>query len=145
MVMLHDVLLDNDRDLSINFSVWEILCIKLVQYNYMPSNLYFFFFYSLQKIELPLMDNVQTIPPPFVVRTLLIYSRHAGQLQFNPSDAVSVSEHLPHATFLSSVSNHVLFLNPLVQTWIFAISLFKLNLEMLSYRKCFALRTSFLM
>ncbi|XP_076880537.1 BRISC and BRCA1-A complex member 1 [Brachyhypopomus gauderio] len=43
----------------------------------------------LQKIELPLMDNVQTIPPPFVVRTLLIYSRHAGQLQFNPSDAVS--------------------------------------------------------
>uniref|UniRef100_A0A3B1JEX1 BRISC and BRCA1 A complex member 1 n=1 Tax=Astyanax mexicanus TaxID=7994 RepID=A0A3B1JEX1_ASTMX len=47
----------------------------------------------LQKIELPLMDNVQTIPPPFVVRTLLIYSRHAGQLQFNPSDAVSVSEH----------------------------------------------------
>ena len=45
---------------------------------------------SLQKIELPLMENVQTIPPPFVVRTILIYSRHAGQLQFNPSDAVSV-------------------------------------------------------
>ncbi|XP_076134517.1 BRISC and BRCA1-A complex member 1 isoform X2 [Alosa pseudoharengus] len=43
----------------------------------------------LQKIELPLMENVQTIPPPFVVRTILIYSRHAGQLQFNPSDAVS--------------------------------------------------------
>lgn len=36
------------------------------------------------------MENVQTIPPPFVVRTILIYSRHAGQLQFNPSDAVSV-------------------------------------------------------
>ena len=45
---------------------------------------------SHQKIELPLMDNVQTIPPPFVVRTLLIYSRHAGQLMFNPSEAISV-------------------------------------------------------
>ncbi|XP_073332601.1 BRISC and BRCA1-A complex member 1 isoform X2 [Pagrus major] len=40
-----------------------------------------------QKIELPLMENVQTIPPPYVVRTVLIYSRHAGQLQFNPSEA----------------------------------------------------------
>lgn len=37
------------------------------------------------------MENVQTIPPPYVVRTVLIYSRHAGQLQFNPSEAVSVS------------------------------------------------------
>lgn len=46
---------------------------------------------SRQKIELPLMENVQTIPPPYVVRTVLIYSRHAGQLQFNPSEAVSVS------------------------------------------------------
>ncbi|XP_076583348.1 BRISC and BRCA1-A complex member 1 isoform X2 [Chaetodon auriga] len=43
-----------------------------------------------QKIELPLMENVQTVPPPYVVRTVLIYSRHAGQLQFNPSDAVSM-------------------------------------------------------
>ncbi|XP_020328348.1 BRISC and BRCA1-A complex member 1 [Oncorhynchus kisutch] len=42
-----------------------------------------------QKIDLPLMDNIQTIPPPFVVRTLLIYSRHAGQLQFSPSDTVN--------------------------------------------------------
>lgn len=37
------------------------------------------------------MENVQTIPPPYVVRTVLIYSRHAGQLQFNPSEAFSVS------------------------------------------------------
>lgn len=42
-----------------------------------------------QKIELPSMDNVQTVPPPYVVRTVLIYSRHAGQLQFNPSEAVN--------------------------------------------------------
>lgn len=48
-------------------------------------------FCSRQKIELPLMENVQTIPPPYVVRTVLIYSRHAGQLQFSPSEAVSVS------------------------------------------------------
>lgn len=45
---------------------------------------------SRQKIELPLMENVQTIPPPYVVRTVLIYSRHAGQLQLNPSEAFSV-------------------------------------------------------
>lgn len=46
---------------------------------------------SRQKIELPLMENVQTIPPPYVVRTVLIYSHHVGQLQFNPSEAFSVS------------------------------------------------------
>lgn len=37
------------------------------------------------------MENVQTIPPPYVVRTVLIYSHHVGQLQFNPSEAFSVS------------------------------------------------------
>lgn len=41
------------------------------------------------------MENVQTIPPPYVVRTVLIYSRHAGPLQFNPSEAVGVSITLP--------------------------------------------------
>ncbi|KAG7487911.1 BRISC and BRCA1-A complex member 1 [Megalops cyprinoides] len=53
----------------------------------------------LQKIELPLMENIQTIPPPFVVRTLLIYSRHAGQLQFNPSEAVSKMLQSPYFFF----------------------------------------------
>ncbi|KAG9350722.1 hypothetical protein JZ751_024611 [Albula glossodonta] len=53
----------------------------------------------LQKIELPLMENVQTIPPPFVVRTLLVYSRHAGQLQFNPSEAVSKMLQSPYFFF----------------------------------------------
>lgn len=52
-----------------------------------------------QKIELPLMENVQTIPPPFVVRTLLIYSRHAGQLQFNPSEAFSKMLQSPYFFF----------------------------------------------
>ncbi|XP_029904974.1 BRISC and BRCA1-A complex member 1 [Myripristis murdjan] len=52
-----------------------------------------------QKIELPMMENVQTIPPPYVVRTLLIYSRHAGQLQFNPSEAVSKMLQSPYFFF----------------------------------------------
>ncbi|KAJ7986224.1 hypothetical protein DPEC_G00337740 [Dallia pectoralis] len=51
------------------------------------------------KIELPMMDNIQTIPPPFVVRTLLIYSRHAGQLQFHPSDAVNKMWQSPYFFF----------------------------------------------
>ncbi|XP_022057214.2 BRISC and BRCA1-A complex member 1 [Acanthochromis polyacanthus] len=52
-----------------------------------------------QKIDLPLMDNVQTIPPPYVVRTVLIYSRHTGQLQFNPSEAVSKMLQSPYFFF----------------------------------------------
>lgn len=52
-----------------------------------------------QKIELPLMDNVQTIPPPYVVRTVLIYSHHVGQLQFNPSEAFSKMLQSPYFFF----------------------------------------------
>lgn len=52
-----------------------------------------------QKIELPLMENIQTVPPPYVVRTVLIYSRHAGQLQFNPSEAVSKMLQSPYFFF----------------------------------------------
>uniref|UniRef100_A0A3Q3VZW7 BRISC and BRCA1-A complex member 1 n=1 Tax=Mola mola TaxID=94237 RepID=A0A3Q3VZW7_MOLML len=56
-------------------------------------------FNGRQKIELPLMENVQTIPPPYVVRTVLIYSRHAGQLQFNPSEAFSKMLQSPYFFF----------------------------------------------
>uniref|UniRef100_A0A3Q3ASH8 BRISC and BRCA1-A complex member 1 n=1 Tax=Kryptolebias marmoratus TaxID=37003 RepID=A0A3Q3ASH8_KRYMA len=52
-----------------------------------------------QKIELPLMENIQTIPPPYVVRTVLIYSRHAGPLQFSPSEAVSKMLQSPYFFF----------------------------------------------
>ncbi|XP_037104547.1 BRISC and BRCA1-A complex member 1 [Syngnathus acus] len=52
-----------------------------------------------QKIELPSMENVQTVPPPYVVRTVLIYSRHAGQLQLNPSEAVSKMLQSPYFFF----------------------------------------------
>ncbi|XP_061594786.1 BRISC and BRCA1-A complex member 1 [Cololabis saira] len=52
-----------------------------------------------QKIELPSTENVQTIPPPYVVRTVLIYSRHAGPLQFSPSEAVSKMLQSPYFFF----------------------------------------------
>lgn len=52
-----------------------------------------------KKIDLPMTDNVQTIPPPYVVRTVLIYSRHAGQLQFNPCEAVSKMLQSPYFFF----------------------------------------------
>ncbi|KAK7119769.1 hypothetical protein R3I94_021566 [Phoxinus phoxinus] len=53
----------------------------------------------LQKIELPQMENIQTIPPPFVVRTLLIFSRPSGMLQFNPPDAVKKMLQSPYFFF----------------------------------------------
>lgn len=52
-----------------------------------------------QKIELPMTENVQTVPPPYVVRTVLIYSRHAGPLQFNPSEAFSKMLQSPYFFF----------------------------------------------
>ncbi|XP_078478823.1 BRISC and BRCA1-A complex member 1 isoform X1 [Lampetra planeri] len=52
-----------------------------------------------QKVDLPSMENVQTIPPPYVVRTVLIYSRHAGQLQFSPSEAVAKMLQSPYFFF----------------------------------------------
>ncbi|TNN35594.1 BRISC and BRCA1-A complex member 1 [Liparis tanakae] len=52
-----------------------------------------------QKMELPSMDNVQTVPPPYVVRAVLVYSRHAGRLQFSPSEAVSKMLQSPYFFF----------------------------------------------
>ncbi|XP_077391096.1 BRISC and BRCA1-A complex member 1 [Festucalex cinctus] len=52
-----------------------------------------------QKIELPSMENIQTVPPPYVVRTVLIYGRHTGQLQLNPSEAVSKMLQSPYFFF----------------------------------------------
>ncbi|XP_078478825.1 BRISC and BRCA1-A complex member 1 isoform X3 [Lampetra planeri] len=56
-------------------------------------------FNGRQKVDLPSMENVQTIPPPYVVRTVLIYSRHAGQLQFSPSEAVAKMLQSPYFFF----------------------------------------------
>lgn len=52
-----------------------------------------------QKIDLPMTENIQTVPPPYVIRTVLIYSRHAGPLQFNPSEAVSKMLQSPYFFF----------------------------------------------
>lgn len=50
---------------------------------------------SQQKIELPVTENVQTIPPPYVVRTILVFGRPGCQPQF------SMSEHMKVGTPLS--------------------------------------------
>ncbi|NXA42543.1 BABA1 protein, partial [Eudromia elegans] len=43
-----------------------------------------------QKIELPVTENVQTIPPPYVVRTILVFSRPTGPPQFSASEHMKV-------------------------------------------------------
>lgn len=89
---------------------------------------------SRQKIELPLMENVQTVPPPYVVRTVLIYSRHAGQLQFNPSEAVSVSmrtaEKSPPSVFLMWIWS---------PSWLFFSLSLLLIVLVSSHRRCCSL------
>ncbi|CAL9696466.1 unnamed protein product [Knipowitschia caucasica] len=52
-----------------------------------------------QKMELPLTENVQTVPPPYVVRTVLLYSRQAGSLLFSPSERVSKMLQSPYFFF----------------------------------------------
>ncbi|KAJ0065751.1 hypothetical protein NL108_017796, partial [Boleophthalmus pectinirostris] len=66
--------------------------------SFKSTSLYFHTF-SRQKIELPMMENVQTIPPPYVIRTVLIYSRQAGPLQFSPSEAVNKMLQSPYFFF----------------------------------------------
>lgn len=46
---------------------------------------------SQQKTELPVTENVQTIPPPYVVRTILVYSRLPCQPQFSLTEPMKVS------------------------------------------------------
>ncbi|KAM4883783.1 BRISC and BRCA1-A complex member 1 isoform 2-T2 [Sylvia borin] len=43
-----------------------------------------------QKIELPVTDNVQTIPPPYVVRTILVFGRPGCQPHFCGGDHVKL-------------------------------------------------------
>lgn len=47
---------------------------------------------SQQKTELPVTENVQTIPPPYVVRTILVYSRPPCQPQFSLTEPMKVTE-----------------------------------------------------
>lgn len=48
--------------------------------------------HSQQKTELPVTENVQTIPPPYVVRTILVYSRPPCQPQFSLTEPMKVSK-----------------------------------------------------
>ncbi|XP_006017599.1 BRISC and BRCA1-A complex member 1 [Alligator sinensis] len=52
-----------------------------------------------QKIELPVTENVQTIPPPYVVRTILVYSRPACQPQFSMTEQMKKMLQCPYFFF----------------------------------------------
>lgn len=47
---------------------------------------------SQQKTELPVTEDVQTIPPPYVVRTILVYSRPPCQPQLSLTEPMKVGE-----------------------------------------------------
>ncbi|NXX44541.1 BABA1 protein, partial [Tricholaema leucomelas] len=54
---------------------------------------------SQQKIELPVTENVQTIPPPYVVRTILVFSRAGCQPQFSISEQMKKMLQCPYFFF----------------------------------------------
>ncbi|XP_056368339.1 BRISC and BRCA1-A complex member 1 [Oenanthe melanoleuca] len=52
-----------------------------------------------QKVDLPVTDNVQTIPPPFVVRTILVLGRPRCQPQFCGGEPVKKLLQCPYFFF----------------------------------------------
>ncbi|XP_060243392.1 BRISC and BRCA1-A complex member 1 isoform X2 [Meriones unguiculatus] len=52
-----------------------------------------------QKTELPVTENVQTIPPPYVVRTILVYSRLPCQPQFSLTEPMKKMFQCPYFFF----------------------------------------------
>ncbi|KAM7149576.1 BRISC and BRCA1-A complex member 1-like [Molossus nigricans] len=52
-----------------------------------------------QKTELPITENVQTIPPPCVVRTILVYSRPPCQPQFSLNEPMKKMFQCPYFFF----------------------------------------------
>ncbi|XP_074384678.1 BRISC and BRCA1-A complex member 1 isoform X3 [Zonotrichia albicollis] len=52
-----------------------------------------------QKVELPVTDNVQTIPPPFVVRTILVFGRPHCQPHFCGGEHVKKLLQCPYFFF----------------------------------------------
>ncbi|XP_066205491.1 BRISC and BRCA1-A complex member 1 isoform X1 [Saccopteryx leptura] len=52
-----------------------------------------------QKTELPVTENVQTIPPPYVVRTILVYSRSPCQPQFSLTEPMKKMFQCPYFFF----------------------------------------------
>uniref|UniRef100_A0A8C5IQN3 BABA1 protein n=1 Tax=Junco hyemalis TaxID=40217 RepID=A0A8C5IQN3_JUNHY len=57
----------------------QIICLDLAEEMAVPK---LESFNGSQKVELPVTDNVQTIPPPFVVRTILVFGRPRCQPHF---------------------------------------------------------------
>ncbi|NXK49849.1 BABA1 protein, partial [Chauna torquata] len=55
--------------------------------------------HSQQKIELPVTENVQTIPPPYVVRTILVFGRPGCQPQFSISEQMKKMLQCPYFFF----------------------------------------------
>ncbi|KAG8517261.1 BRISC and BRCA1-A complex member 1, partial [Galemys pyrenaicus] len=52
-----------------------------------------------QKTELPVTENVQTIPPPYVVRIILVYSRPPCQPQFTLTEPMKKMFQCPYFFF----------------------------------------------
>ncbi|KAK7796678.1 hypothetical protein U0070_017526 [Myodes glareolus] len=64
-----------------------------------PSDLEGLFSLIQQKTELPVTENVQTIPPPYVVRTILVYSRPPCQPQFSLTEPMKKMLQCPYFFF----------------------------------------------
>ncbi|XP_062366015.1 BRISC and BRCA1-A complex member 1 isoform X3 [Cinclus cinclus] len=73
-----------------------IICLDLAEEMALPK---LESFNGQQKIELPVTDNVQTIPPPFVVRTILVFGRPRCQPQFCGGDHVKKLLQCPYFFF----------------------------------------------
>ncbi|XP_032321219.1 BRISC and BRCA1-A complex member 1 isoform X2 [Camelus ferus] len=64
-----------------------------------PPDLEGLFSLIQQKTELPVTENVQTIPPPYVVRTILVYSRPPCQPQFSLTEPMKKMFQCPYFFF----------------------------------------------
>ncbi|XP_060243393.1 BRISC and BRCA1-A complex member 1 isoform X3 [Meriones unguiculatus] len=73
-----------------------IICLDLSEEMSMPK---LESFNGQQKTELPVTENVQTIPPPYVVRTILVYSRLPCQPQFSLTEPMKKMFQCPYFFF----------------------------------------------
>uniref|UniRef100_A0A8V5GQM9 Uncharacterized protein n=1 Tax=Melopsittacus undulatus TaxID=13146 RepID=A0A8V5GQM9_MELUD len=73
-----------------------IICLDLAEEMALPK---LESFNGQQKIELPVTENVQTIPPPYVVRTILVFGRPGCQPQFSMSEHMKKMLQCPYFFF----------------------------------------------
>uniref|UniRef100_A0A8C0BKV7 Ankyrin repeat and LEM domain containing 1 n=1 Tax=Buteo japonicus TaxID=224669 RepID=A0A8C0BKV7_9AVES len=74
----------------------QIICLDLAEEMALPK---LESFNGQQKIELPVTENVQTIPPPYVVRTILVFGRPGCQPQFSMSEHMKKMLQCPYFFF----------------------------------------------